>query len=123
MAVVLQRIVGASHGDRFYPAISGVARSHNFYPSPPVRTEDGIAAVALGFGESVVDGEACVRFCPKFPRHLVQFSSVGDIRQNSQREFFALDLHDSAGACPLSTSSCSSATASRPPRRMGRWPR
>ena len=95
MAVVLQRIVGASHGDRFYPSISGVARSHNFYPSPPIRTEDGIAAVALGFGESVVDGEACVRFCPKYPRHLVQFSSVDDIRQNSQREFFALDLHDS----------------------------
>ena len=95
MAVVLQRIVGASHGNRFYPALSGVARSHNFYPSPPVRTEDGIAAVALGFGESVVDGEACVRFCPKYPRHLVQFSSVEDIRQNSQREFFALDLHDS----------------------------
>ena len=95
MAVVLQRIVGASHGDRFYPSLSGVARSHNFYPSPPVRTEDGIAAVALGFGESVVDGEACVRFCPKYPRHLVQFSSVEDIRQNSQREFFALDLHDS----------------------------
>ena len=96
MAVVLQRIVGTSHGDRFYPAISGVARSHNFYPSPPVRTEDGIAAVALGFGESVVDGEACVRFCPKYPRHLVQFSSVEDIRQNSQREFFALGLHDSS---------------------------
>jgi len=94
MAVVLQRIVGTSHGDRFYPAISGVARSHNFYPSPPVRTEDGIAAVALGFGESVVDGEACVRFCPRHPRHLVQFSSVEDIRRNSQREFFALALHD-----------------------------
>jgi hypothetical protein len=94
MAVVLQRIVGAPHGVRFYPALSGVARSHNFYPSPPVRTEDGIAAVALGFGESVVDGEACVRFCPKYPRHLVQFSSVEDVRQNSQREFFALDLHD-----------------------------
>ncbi len=95
MAVVLQRIVGASHGGRFYPSLSGVARSHNFYPSSPIRTEDGIAAVALGFGESVVDGEACVRFCPKYPRHLVQFSSVEDIRQNSQREFFALDLENS----------------------------
>src|SRR6202142_663384 len=95
MAVVLRRVVGASRGDRFSPSIPGVARSHNFYPSPPIRTEDGIAAVALGLGESVVDGEACVRFCAKYPRPLVQFSSVEDIRQNSQREFFALDLRDS----------------------------
>jgi CheY-like chemotaxis protein len=97
MAVIVQRIVGSAHGGRFYPSISGVARSHNFYPSPPVRTEDGIAAVALGFGESVVGGEACVRFCPKYPRHLVQFSSVEDIRQNSQREFFALQVAEPGG--------------------------
>lgn len=97
MAVIVQRIVGSAHGGRFYPSISGVARSHNFYPAAPIRTEDGIAAVALGFGESVVDGEACVRFCPKYPRHLVQFSSVADIRQNSQREFFALKVAEPGG--------------------------
>ena len=97
MAVIVQRIVGAAHGGRFYPSISGVARSHNFYPAAPIRTEDGIAAVALGFGESVVDGEACVRFCPRYPRHLVQFSSVDDIRQNSQREFFALQVAEPGG--------------------------
>lgn len=101
MAVVLQRLVGSAHGGRFYPTVAGVARSHNFYPAPPMRTEDGVAAVALGFGESVVDGDACVRFCPRYPRHIVPFSSVSDIRRNSQREFFALQVAEpNAGGAP-----------------------
>ena len=100
MAVILQRLVGSAHGGRFYPSLAGVARSHNFYPTPPGGPEDGIAAVALGFGESVVDGEACVRFCPRYPRHIVSFSSVSDIRQNSQREFFALQVAEPAGKAP-----------------------
>lgn len=103
MAVMLQRLVGAAHGPRFYPDLAGVARSHNFYPVPPMRSEDGIAAVALGFGAAVVEGELCVRFCPRFPRHLVQFSSVRDQLRNSQREFHALRLDGSAE--PLAPSS------------------
>jgi len=95
MAVILQKVVGAVHGDRFYPDFAGVARSYNFYPVAPMTTEDGIAAVALGLGETVVDGGACIRFCPRYPRHLVQFSSVRDVLQNSQREFYALTLRDS----------------------------
>jgi CheY-like chemotaxis protein len=99
MAVILQRVVGASHGRRFYPDIAGVARSHNFYPLPPMRSEDGFAAVALGLGEIVVDGGACFRFCPRYPRHVVQFSSVSDTLSNAQREFYALELgRDSATA-------------------------
>jgi len=97
MAVVLQRVVGSAHGGRFYPSFAGVARSHNFYPSAPMTTDDGIAAVALGFGESVVDGDACVRFCPRWPRHMVQFSSVKDIQRNSQRHFFALRVAEPEG--------------------------
>src|SRR5215475_3836413 len=54
MAVIVQRIVGSAHGPRFYPDFSGVARSHNFYPTPPLTANDGIAAVALGLGKSVV---------------------------------------------------------------------
>ena len=92
MAVILQRVVGRPHGDRFYPDMSGVARSHNFYPVAPMASKDGIAAVALGFGETVVGGEACVRFCPRYPRHLVQFASVQDAVRNSQRTFHAVDL-------------------------------
>jgi CheY-like chemotaxis protein len=92
MAVIVQRICGRAHGTRFYPDFSGVARSHNFYPTPPLTTDDGIAAIALGLGRSVVTEGNCLRFCPRYPQHLVQFSSVRDVLANSQREFWALDL-------------------------------
>jgi CheY-like chemotaxis protein len=92
MAVVLQRVVGAARGKRFYPDMAGVARSYNYYPLPPMRSEDGIAAVALGLGEIVVSGQPCFRFCPRYPRHIVQFSSVEDTLANAQREFYALEL-------------------------------
>ena len=93
MAVILQQVVGAIHGERFYPDFSGVVRSHNFYPVAPMNYSDGIAAVALGLGRAVVDGGKCLTFCPRYPRNLMQFSSVEDILANSQREFWALDLH------------------------------
>lgn len=92
MAVIVQRIVGAAHDHRFYPDIAGVARSHNFYPVPPMVAADGIAAVALGLGRSVVGGGNCLRFCPRYPQHLIEFSSVKDVLANSQRTFWALDL-------------------------------
>jgi CheY-like chemotaxis protein len=92
MAVILQQVVGTTHGQRFYPDFSGVVRSHNFYPVPPMTFEDGIAAVALGLGRAVVDGGKCLTFCPRYPRNLVQFSSVEDILANSQTEFWALEL-------------------------------
>ena len=92
MAVIIQRIVGRRHGDRFYPDFSGVARSHNVYPSPPMKVEDGIAAVALGLGRAVVEGCTCVRFSPRYPRNVLAFSSVDSSLKDSQREFFVLDL-------------------------------
>ncbi len=94
MAVILQKIVGAPHGGRFYPDFSGVARSYNFYPTAPLKSEDGIVAAALGLGRMVVDGGNVLRFCPRYPRHIVQFSSVTDILENSQREFWALELKE-----------------------------
>jgi CheY-like chemotaxis protein len=92
MAVILQRVVGAKRGPRFYPHFSGVVRSHNFYPVAPMTFKDGIAAVALGMGRAVVDGGKCLTFCPRYPRNLVQFSSVEDILANSQSEFWALEV-------------------------------
>src|SRR6185295_12978041 len=92
MAVMLQAIVGAPHGPRFYPDLSGVARSHNFYPSPPMTAEDGIAAVALGLGRAIVEGGACLRFCPRYPLHVPQLSSVAEALESTQREFWALRL-------------------------------
>ncbi|MEO6326229.1 MAG: PEP/pyruvate-binding domain-containing protein [Thermoanaerobaculia bacterium] len=92
MAVILQRIVGADHGGRFYPDFAGVARSHNFYPVPPQTAADGVAAVALGFGRTVVDGGNCVRFCPRAPLQPSPYSSADDVLDNSQRSFWALRL-------------------------------
>ena len=92
MAVILQRIVGAPRGGRFYPDFSGVARSHNFYPAPPMASGDGVVAVALGMGRAIVEGGACIRFCPRYPQHILQFSSVEDVLETTQREFWALPL-------------------------------
>lgn len=92
MAVVVQRVVGAAHGDHWYPDFSGVARSHNFYPAAPLRSEDGVAAVALGMGRTVVEGGKALLFSPRYPRHILQFSSLNDILTNSQREFWALEM-------------------------------
>jgi CheY-like chemotaxis protein len=95
MAVILQQVVGAVHDRRFYPDFSGVARSYNFYPVPPMSARDGIAAIALGLGRAVVDGGKCLAFCPRYPRHILQFSSVEDILANSQSDFWALELDHS----------------------------
>jgi hypothetical protein len=92
MAVILQQVVGTLHGPRFYPDFSGVVRSHNFYPVEPMTFADGIAAVALGLGRTVVEGGKCLSFCPRYPRNLLQFSSVEDILANTQTEFCALEL-------------------------------
>jgi CheY-like chemotaxis protein len=97
MAVLLQRIVGSPRGGRFYPDFSGVARSHNFYPTPPLEARDGIVAVALGMGRTIVEGGACLRFSPKHPRHILQFSSVPEILATTQREFWALPLEGGSG--------------------------
>ena len=92
MAVLLQRVAGARHGGRFYPEISGVARSYNFYPSGPMAPADGIAAVALGLGRTVVDGGRCLRFSPRYPQHVAQLGSLRETLESTQREFYALRL-------------------------------
>jgi len=92
MAVIVQKMVGNPHGHRFYPDFSGVAKSYNFYPLPPQKSSDGIVSAALGLGKWVVDGGNTVRFCPKYPTDLIQFYSVKESLDSSQREFFALQL-------------------------------
>jgi CheY-like chemotaxis protein len=92
MAVIIQRMVGARHHDRFYPAFAGVAKSYNFYPVPPQKSTDGIVQVALGLGKTVVDGGNSVRFSPKYPRHLLQFFSTLETIRNAQQDFLALNL-------------------------------
>jgi len=92
MAVIIQRMVGTAHQERFYPDLSGVAKSYNFYPHPPQTAGDGIVSVALGLGKWVVDGGTTVRFCPKYPTDLIQFYSSEETLNNTQREFYALQL-------------------------------
>ncbi|MFW5706433.1 MAG: PEP/pyruvate-binding domain-containing protein [Bacteroidota bacterium] len=92
MAVVIQEISGRSYGNRFYPAISGVARSVNFYPIEPEKYEDGIANIAFGLGKTIVEGGISLRFCPKYPQKVLQLSVPEMALTDSQKEFYALDL-------------------------------
>lgn len=92
MAVIVQKLVGKVHSDRFYPDFSGVMRTYNYYPRHPMEKEDGIASVALGLGESVVAGSQVIQFCPKYPKHATQFADTEDLLNNSQNRFYALTL-------------------------------
>lgn len=94
MAVIIQRLVGRRHGNLVYPDFAGVAGSHNYYPTGPMQPEDGIASVALGLGNIVLEGGRAVRFSPKYPQQPIQASSVDEILETSQNEFFALELPD-----------------------------
>lgn len=96
MAVIIQEVAGRQHGRYYYPAISGVAQSHNYYPVFQMTPEDGVATIALGLGKQVVEGGDAVRFCPRYPQVLPQFRSPAEVLKVSQREFFALDLERSA---------------------------
>ena len=92
MAVIIQKLVGREREGLFYPDLAGVARSFNYYPTPPMASTDGISAVALGLGKTVVEGAPSFRFCPAYPEHNVEFSTVEDMVKNSQREFWALRM-------------------------------
>lgn len=94
MAVIIQKVVGLERNGRFYPDFSGVGKSYNFYPIPPQKSEDGIAQVALGLGKIVVEGGNSVRFCPKYPKHLLQFYSTKETIKNAQQYFYAIDLKE-----------------------------
>lgn len=92
MAIVLQEVCGEPYNGMFYPAISGVARSINFYPIDPEKPEDGIANIAFGLGKYIVDGGLTLRFSPKYPKKVLQLSSPEMALKESQRTFYALDL-------------------------------
>jgi hypothetical protein len=92
MAVVIQTLGGRRRGDYFYPAFSGVAQSHNFYPVSYMKPEDGVAQIALGLGKTVVEGGPIVRFCPRYPMLLPQFADMRDWLYFTQKNFYALDM-------------------------------
>jgi hypothetical protein len=94
MAVMIQQIAGRAHGEWFYPAISGVARSQNYYPIGRIRLDDGMAKIGVGFGKIINRGEGGLRFCPKYPNQIPDFSKIEDILANAQTHFYALRLTD-----------------------------
>jgi CheY-like chemotaxis protein len=92
MAVIIQEIVGNIYGDRYYPHLSGVAQSYNYYPTSYMKHSDGIASVALGLGQWVVDGEPSYRFCPQYPD--VHILPPEDLLKNSQTAFYGLNMQN-----------------------------
>ena len=92
MAVVLQEVAGNRYNDHFYPTLSGVARSLNFYPIGNEKAEDGIANIALGLGKYIVDGGQTLRFSPRHPRNILQMSTMDFALRETQTRYYALDL-------------------------------
>lgn len=94
MAVVLQEVVGSRYGNHYYPTISGVARSLNFYPIGNEKAEDGIANIALGLGKYIVDGGMTLRFSPVHPHNILQMSTLDFALRETQTKFYALDVSE-----------------------------
>ena len=92
MAVILQEVVGTQHGDRYYPSISGVARSLNYYPLGEEKAEEGTVSLALGLGKYSVDGGLTLRVCPYHPNQVLQTSEMEIALRETQTQFYALDL-------------------------------
>ncbi len=95
MAVIIQEMVGQKFENRYYPTLSGVAQSYNYYPVSYMQREEGVAYVALGLGRTIAEGEKSLRFAPLYPRILPQYYSIRSTVENSQQEFYALDLDSS----------------------------
>ncbi|MGE5735433.1 MAG: PEP/pyruvate-binding domain-containing protein [Acidobacteriota bacterium] len=102
MAVIVQEVVGQRRGDRFYPDISGVARSYNFYAFEPARPEEGLVTLALGLGKTIVDGGIAWTFSPAYPKKRPPFDSVGELLKGTQTEFWAVNMGKPPGYDPIS---------------------
>lgn len=92
MAVILQQVVGKDYGTRFYPTMSGVLRSLNYYPIGDEEAEEGIASLALGLGKYIVDGGQTLRVCPYHPNQVLQTSETELALRDTQTQFYALDM-------------------------------
>jgi hypothetical protein len=92
MAVIIQEVVGARHGDRFYPHISGVARSYNFYPAGHAKPGEGVVELALGLGRTIVDDGVAWAYSPAYPRANPPYNSIRDLLKNSQLKFWSVNM-------------------------------
>jgi hypothetical protein len=92
MAIIIQEVVGSRHDDRFYPDISGVARSYNYYSTGYARPEDGIVSLALGLGRTIVDEGISWDFSPSYPKASPPFNNMNELLNNTQRNFWAINM-------------------------------
>jgi hypothetical protein len=92
MAVLIQEVVGQRADDRFYPCVSGVARSHNFYPTGHAKPTDGVVTLALGLGKTIVDGGLSWSYAPPYPKAPPPFNDIGDLMKNTQTSFWAIHM-------------------------------
>ena len=92
MAVIIQEIVGRRRGDRFYPTVSGVARTYNYYPTGKATPHDGTASLALGLGRQIVDGGACWSYVPAFPMAPPPYTDLNERMDSTQRSFWAVNI-------------------------------
>jgi len=93
MAVIIQQATGKRYADFYYPDLAGIAQSYNFYPFDRMKPEEGIAAIGLGLGKTVMDGESALRFSPRHPQIVPQHASVDDILKYSQNVFYAVKMN------------------------------
>ncbi|MEN8162537.1 MAG: PEP/pyruvate-binding domain-containing protein [Acidobacteriota bacterium] len=101
MAVILQEVVGQRAGNRFYPCVSGVGRTYNFYPSGAAKPSDGVVNLALGLGRTIVDGGRSWGFSPALPKAPPPFNSVGELLKNTQIRFWAVNMGPAEVPDPL----------------------
>jgi hypothetical protein len=92
MAVMIQEVVGVRRGDRFYPNVSGVARSYNFYSLGYTRPEHGVVSLALGLGKTIVDGGRTWTYCPAYPRVKPPFGSMKELLTQTQTRYWAVNM-------------------------------
>ena len=102
MAVIIQEVVGLRHGDRFYPDLSGVGRSYNFYSVPPARPEDGVVNLALGLGKTIVDGGISWAYSPAYPKKPPPFDSITELLRGTQTKFWAVNMGKPPAFDPVS---------------------
>jgi len=94
MAVIIQEVVGQRADGRFYPCVSGVARTHNFYPTGHARPSDGVVSLALGLGKTIVDGGRSWSYSPAYPKAPPPFNDIGELLKNTQTRFWAVNMGD-----------------------------
>ena len=106
MAVIVQEVVGQRSGHRFYPCVSGVARSFNSYPAGAAKPEEGVVSLALGLGKTIVDGEPSWSYVPGWPKSPPPFNDLGELLKNTQTRFWAVNMGPPPLPDPMRETEC-----------------